>query len=240
MSDEVHPQVIGAGWGRTGTSSLKLALERLGFGPCHHMEEVVRHRADVPVWEAAVRGEPVDWRALMRGWRASCDFPSAFYWRELHRTFPDAKVVLTVRDPDRWYDSFAATIYPLSGGFPSRVVVPWLPVVSAPLRVTGARMLQHVFGGEFEDRAATLRRLAAWNDEVRATVPAEQLLVFDVREGWAPLCAFLGVPVPDEPFPRVNDKAAFQRRVRIVNAISWSVLLAPVVAAVALLAWALS
>ena len=105
-------EIIGPGFGRTGTHSLKIALEHLGFGPCHHMFEVRDHPEQLPAWEAVARGEPVDWDEVFRGYRAQVDWPGARVWRELARHWPEAKVILTVRDPDEWFDSVQATIAP--------------------------------------------------------------------------------------------------------------------------------
>ncbi len=221
------PRVIGAGFGRTGTSSLKRALEILGFGPCHHMEEVVFHPAEVPTWEAAARGQPVDWRTFLRGWGSTADFPSAFYWRELATAFPEAKVVLTVRDPEAWYDSFRDTIHALVTPFPNRLVAPWLPFVSGPFRVSGARMLDRLFHGRFADRAFATQVFRDHTAEVVRSIPSERLLVLEIKDGWGPLCSFLGVPVPDVAFPRVNDTRAFQRRTTVVTALSWALLPSP-------------
>lgn len=226
MDGEATVRVIGAGWGRTGTSSLKLALERLGFGPCHHMDEVFRHRYQAPTWEAAGRGETVDWPVFLRGWGAAVDFPAAFYYRELMGAFPEAKVILTVRDPEAWFDSFSATIRAINGGFPNRLVGPWLPLVNVPFRVSRHPLMKVIVQG---DRASTIRAFVDHTAEVERVVPSERLLVFDVKQGWEPLCRFLGVPVPDGPFPRANDTKEFKRRVVVVNAICWVVLLAPVV-----------
>lgn len=233
------PRVIGSGFGRTGTASLKRALEILGFGPCHHMEEVLRHPAEVPTWEAAARGEPVDWPRFLDGWGSAVDFPSAFYWRELAGAFPDAKVIHTVRDPSAWFDSYATTILPAVSQFPSRIVGPWLPFVSAPFRVASRALLERVFGPDLRDKANAMRVFEAHTEEVKRTIPADRLLVFDVREGWGPLCAFLGVPVPEEPFPRVNDAAEFQRRIRVANVASWMILFTPpLFGALAAASWA--
>lgn len=228
-------RVIGAGMGRTGTASLKRALETLGFGPCHHMEEVVKHPREVPTWERAARGEPVDWASFMAPWGASVDFPSALYYRELLAAFPEAKVVLTVRDPASWYDSMAQTIVPAMTQFPSRIVVPHLPFVSGPSRVMRPTRLATDLIDRFSDRAHVERVFSDWNEEVKRVVPADRLLVFQVKEGWGPLCAFLGVPVPEVPFPRVNDTEEFRKRTRVANAISWAVLLSPLALVVGLL-----
>jgi hypothetical protein len=224
-------RVIGAGMGRTGTASLKRALEHLGLGRCHHMEEVIKNPREVPTWQAAARGEHIDWASFMRPYGAACDFPSALYYRELMEAFPDAKVVLTVRDPDAWYESMRQTIIPSMTRFPARIVTPHLPYVSGPIRVMKPTRLREDIVERFEDREHIKRRFVEWNEEVKRTVPSDRLLVFEVKEGWKPLCDLLDVPVPDVPFPRVNDTAEFRRRVDIANAISWLVLLTPPLAA---------
>ena len=228
-------RVIGAGFGRTGTTSLKLGLEMLGFGPCHHMIEVLKHPKEVPTWERAARGESIDWKTFMRPWGSSCDFPSAFYYRELMEAFPDAKVILSTRDPASWYTSMSETIVPMQTRFPNRFIVPLLPVVSGPLRVLNGTSVAAEIIDRFEDREYVLARYEAHIEEVKRTVPAERLLVFEAKQGWGPLCEFLGVPVPSEPFPRVNDTAEFKRRVTAATVISWFILLLPIVIALALL-----
>lgn len=229
-------RVIGAGMGRTGTSSLKYALEQLGFAPCHHMEEVIKHPEEVPTWQAAARGEAIDWVTFMRRWAAAVDFPSALYYRELMAAFPDAKVILSLRDPDSWYESMRQTIVPALTRFPLRIVVPLLPYVSGPGRVMGGTRLRRELLDRFDDREHAKKIFIEWNEEVKRTVPAERLLVFEAKHGWKPLCEFLGVPVPDEPFPRRNDTAEFRRRVATMTVVSWVVLLLPVVLVLALAA----
>jgi hypothetical protein len=232
-------RVIGAGFGRTGTSSLKRALERLGFGPCHHMEEVVKHPGELSTWVRAGRGEPIDWKAFMSPWGSSCDFPSSLYYRELMEAFPDAKVVLTVRDPGAWYTSMSETIVPMMRSFPNRLVMPHVPILAAPFRSMEGTHIRREIIDRFGDREHVIRVFEQHIAEVKRTVPAERLLVFEVKEGWAPLCEFLGVPVPSEPFPRVNDTAAFKRRTVVAQAISWLVLLLPIALLLALLRWIL-
>lgn len=219
--------VIGAGFGRTGTYSLKQALERLGFGPCEHMVNLFAHPERFALWDEAAqrkaRGEPIDWERLFAGYRATVDWPGAYFWRELIEAYPDAKVILTVRDPDRWYDSAASTIYrPRRAVRSSPLVRAALavagkldPRAARGLRMTDATIWDGTFGGRFEDRAYALRVFAEHAAAVEATVPADRLLVYEVAEGWTPLCRFLGVPVPDgEPFPHLNDAEAFERRLR--------------------------
>ena len=178
--------------------SLKLALERLGLGPCHHMEEVMAHLPEqVPLWIRAAGGAP-DWAAIYQGYRSAVDWPTAGFVAELARVYPDAKVVLTVRDPEAWAGSFGETI----GKFLAAAdqlppeMEPWLRMGRAVLGRTG-------FPAGL-DRSGLIAALNAHTEFVRRTVPANRLLILDVREGWAPLCDFLGEPVPAEPFPRTN------------------------------------
>src|SRR5262249_7706198 len=154
--------------------------EELGFGPCHHMEEVFRHREEVPTWERAARGEKVDWVAFLAPWGSTCDFPSSFYWQELAEAFPDAKIVLTLRDEAAWYKSFHDTIYELRSRFPTRLIGRYLPFVSVPFRVT--RPMGGTLGGDFGDRDKMMAAFRAHNEKVRATLPPERLLVFEVQQ----------------------------------------------------------
>ena len=201
-------KVIGAGVGRTGTNSLKLAINQLGFGPCHHMEDVRRNMpVHVPLWSAALNGRP-DWQAIYSGYESAVDWPTAGFFRELLAVYPSARVVLTVRSPESWVDSFDATIYK---ALSERDHAPpemraWLDMVAGVVARTG-------FPGGL-GRAALIEAFSAHNDAVRNAVPADRLLVYQVRDGWEPLCAFLGVPVPPDPFPRTNDRAEFWDRVR--------------------------
>jgi len=200
-------KVIGTGVGRTGTYSLKLALNQLGFGPCHHMEEVLHHLpVQVPLWSAATQGR-ADWRAIYNGYPSAVDWPTAGFFRELYKAYPTAKFVLTLRSPETWTDSFDNTIYKLLA---ARDQAPpdkreWLAMASGVIAKTG-------FPPGL-DRAALLKAFVAHNEAVKATIPANQLLVYEVKEGWGPLCQFLGVPVPAGDFPRTNDRAEFWDRV---------------------------
>jgi hypothetical protein len=212
-------KVIGVGVGRTGTLSLKAALERLGFGPCFHMRNVLDHRDRLPLWEAAADGQPVDWDAVFAGYQASVDWPGAAFWRELIAYYPDAKIVLTVRDPERWYDSVRETIYQLFGGGAESDLAQ-----EALARIPGIAKM-HAFNrklvwdgpflqGRFDDRAFAIKAFEEHAAAVRREVPADRLLVYEVGAGWVPLCEFLGVDVPAEDFPHLNDPDAFWGRVR--------------------------
>lgn len=200
-------QVIGAGVGRTGTYSLKLAINQLGFGPCHHMDEVLHDMpVHVPLWSAAAAGEP-DWMRIYGGYKSAVDWPTACFFRELVREFPSAKFVLTQRDPERWADSFGATIYKLLAGrgqAPDEMRA-WLEMASDVIARTG-------FPAGL-DRDELTQAFIAHNDAVKKTIPANQLLVFEVKDGWEPLCAFLDVPVPAGEFPRTNHREEFWDRV---------------------------
>ena len=218
--------VIGAGFGRTGTLSLREALVRLGFGPCDHMLENFEHSERFALWREAYerkrRGQPIDWRPLLGGYRAVVDWPGAYFWRELVAAHPDARVILTERDPGRWYESTLATIFslraradesPVARGM-VRLIGLVMPAMRQGFETVDAVIWDGTFGGRFADREHALRVFAGHNREVRESVPADRLLVFDVRQGWEPLCAFLGVPVPEnESFPHVNDAESFRKRI---------------------------
>lgn len=200
-------QVIGAGVGRTGTYSLKLAINQLGLGPCHHMEAVLHNMPmQVPLWSAALNGEP-DWNAIYDGFESAVDWPTAAFFRDLLKAFPSAKFILTERDPDNWADSFGATIYKLLAGRdegPPEMKA-WLDMANDTIDKTG-------FPAGL-DRDQLAQAFVAHNEAVKATIPADQLLIYEVKQGWAPLCEFLGVPVPAGEFPRTNDRAEFWDRV---------------------------
>ena len=198
--------VIGSGFGRTGTKSLKAALERLGFGPCHHMHEVVLHPEQVAHWQAIAAGEPVDWNAVFAGYRSQVDWPGAHVWRELAEAFPEAKIVHSVRPEELWWKSFAATIGKLAGRYRD---LPLPLHVGNILNAWYEMAGKGTFGGHIEDKEVALAAFRRRTAEVRAALPPERLLVFDVAEGWGPLCRFLGVPEPAEPFPHQNLRADF-------------------------------
>jgi len=215
-------KVIGAGFGRTGTRALKAALERLGYGPCYHMSEVIDQPYRVRQWLEIGEGRVPDWDEVFAGFQATMDWPASAYWRELAKHYPDAKIVLSVRDPERWYESISATIFKsaLAERRPMPVhrrVIRWLVARRAPdfalyPRMARATVMDRIFDGRIDDRAHALRAFERHVAEVKDSIPADRLLVFNVREGWAPLCAFLSRPVPDEPFPQVNERVSFQRK----------------------------
>jgi hypothetical protein len=213
-------KVIGAGLPRTGTTSLKAALERLGFGPCYHMFEIFMHTDHVERWLPFAADLPMDWDRVFDGYQSSQDWPASYFWREQAGAYPDAKVILTVRDPHRWYSSFRALIANAPGqGAPEDAPEAIRPVIDAMTRLRPMldRIGRSTFGEDWragaelpdEQRAVEVfhRHVAT----VREALPADRLLVFDVRQGWGPLCGFLGVEPPTgEPFPHLNDAEAMQ------------------------------
>lgn len=200
-------EIIGAGFGRTGTGSLKNALESLGFGPCHHMFELVDEPRQLPAWEAAARGRP-RWNRMFRGYRSQVDWPGARYWRELSRHYPRAKVILTVRDPDAWFDSVRATIAPVMAARGLHAA----PHMNALAEMAHETVDVQIFGGRMADRAHATQVFADHVAAVQAEIAPERLLTFDTSDGWPPLCDFLGVTAPDVPFPHVNDMQSFAAR----------------------------
>jgi hypothetical protein len=206
-------KVIGAGLPRTGTTSTKAALEQLGFGPCYHMFEIFTHPDFAERWMKDQ--PPVDWEYIFAGYRSTQDWPASHFWRELAAAYPDAKVILTVRDPHAWLASFSALMrrgQAMQQGGGEMAEPPPIERMRPMLTVIG----QYHFGPDWEvgtdlsdvDGVAAFQR---HTEAVSAGVPADRLLIFDVREGWQPLCEFLGVPVPDEPFPHLNDNDWIQR-----------------------------
>src|SRR5215210_4077602 len=203
-------EIIGAGFGRTGTMSLKAALEELGYAPCYHMTDLFENPEHVPLWEAATRGEPVDWEGLFAGYQATVDWPGAAFYKELMEAYPDAKVLLSVRDPERWYESTNNTIYATVDPSPEMIAA-----VGPTPRLNNELIWKRTFGGSFADRQQAIEVFERHNEQVREHVPADRLLVYEVKEGWRPLCEFLGAEEPrGKPFPHLNDTDAFRRMVQ--------------------------
>lgn len=195
-------KVIGAGLGRTGTYALKHALEQIGYGPCYHMAEVIMNPQRRAQWEAIAAGKTPDWDAMFEGYSASVDWPACNYYREIMVHYPDAKIILTSRPADVWYDSASVTIF------------------TDKVRGFGGAMLDALFrdslGADLSDRAAVTAAFDSHNEEVRAHVPASNLLEFSPAEGWGPLCDFLGVAVPETPFPRMNTREEYVERLKSI------------------------
>lgn len=195
-------KVISAGFGRTGTMSLKVALEQIGFGPCHHMIEVIHNgEGQVPLWNDALAGKP-DYAAIYDGYSSAVDWPTAAFWQELADVYPEAKIILSSRSAESWYASISETI----------LATVWAPETWPPQAVDWFRMVSKVLERSFGDAKTKDELIAVFNAHeaaVKAAIPAERLLVHSAKDGWDPLCAFLGVPVPAEPYPRTNSKEEF-------------------------------
>lgn len=196
-------EVFSAGFGRTATMSLKLALEELGFGPCHHMKEVAENgEIQIPLWNEAHAGRP-DFTRIYEGYHSACDWPTAAFWREIHAAYPNAKVILSTRGVDSWVNSFSGTILTIlqdPDSWPDHAR-PWLEMVTDVV-------VNRSLGGK-TDAASLAAAFEAHEAAVKAEIPPAQLLVFEARQGWKPLCGFLAKPVPESPFPRTNSAEEF-------------------------------
>jgi len=194
-------KVIGAGFGRTGTDSLREALTILGFGPCHHMFEVDNNPDQQALWRRRALGDDIPLTTLLDGYHACVDWPSSFYWRELSNLYPDAKVILSLRDPEAWWTSFSRTILnPIMADKNVGETVGW--------NLIG----KQVFDGQPDDRDTAISAFVANTKAVRGTIAADRLLEYQPGDGWDPLCAFLSVPVPDQPYPSRNSTQDFKAR----------------------------
>ncbi|HWD50807.1 MAG TPA: sulfotransferase [Acidimicrobiales bacterium] len=189
-------KVVGAGVGRTGTNSLKIALEQLLGEPCHHMFEVFVNPAQIPEWTEAIEGRPVDWSTMPKGYAALVDWPGASFWPELSTANPDALVLLSVRDPESWYQSASNTIFQMLDNAPPEMG-PWLEAMRT--------LLRDRFSDRLDDPAAMMDAYVRHNDAVRRAIPPERLLEWTPTDGWGPICERLGLEVPGDPFPKTND-----------------------------------
>ncbi len=196
--------VIGAGFGRTGTMSLKLALEALGCGRCYHMVEVFPNPAAPGLWLQAVAGTLGDWEKIFADYGCTTDVPGCMFYRELAEAYPEAKLILTVRDPEAWYRSTQKTIF--AEATHDRIAG------NPELQEMMEKLVFGLFQGRVHEHDHCIAAFQRHNAEVIASIPPERLLVYDIAEGWGPLCAFLGKPVPDRPFPLSNTSEEFVNR----------------------------
>jgi hypothetical protein len=202
-------KIVGSGLGRTGTKSLQTALGMLGFGPCHHMVEVFAHPESVALWIRASKGEDV-WDEIFGDYQSAVDYPSAAYWRQLAAKYPDAKVLHTTRDANAWYESARATIF-----------APDSLARNAPADSPIAEFFASFTGevrAHLDDRAWMTDFFRRHDGEVKAAFPPERLLVYETGAGWGPLCEFLGVAEPSEPYPSENSREEFIKRVQSMSA----------------------
>jgi Sulfotransferase domain len=211
-------QLIGAGLPRTATTTQMFALEHLGFGPCYHMRDLLADLpTGLPLWQAAMAGNP-DWERIFGPAQSTVDWPSARFYRELMQVYPEAKVLLSVRDGDAWLSSMRETVWGIFHGDSVIHHVSDARTVVDPLWRGYIDLMQAmnwdpetgVLAGDTYSDEGLIAIMDRWNETVKQTVPSERLLVWDPREGWEPLCAFLAVTVPDEPLPRLNDTTSFR------------------------------
>ncbi|MGA2321901.1 MAG: sulfotransferase family protein [Solirubrobacteraceae bacterium] len=212
-------KLIGAGMPRTGTLTQKMALEMLGLGPCYHMVDVLSDLDEAPKWERALGGDP-SWWEIFDGFNATVDWPGGYFYRELMDVYPEAKVLLSVREPEAWERSMRQTVWAVRHG---ESLIRLLSSAQAHVDPSWQGFLEMIDGllwqdkGSFAGGHAEPRQLIdamnRHNEEVKATVPSERLLVWSVTEGWEPLCEFLELPVPDVAFPHINDRKEFLNRV---------------------------
>jgi hypothetical protein len=215
-------KVIGAGFGRTGTLSLKTALEELGFGKCYHMEEIMKNPRHLKVWGEIFQGAKTNWENLFKGYQSATDWPVAAYYLELMDVYPDAKIILTVRDPEGWHKSVMNTIYQLSRKFARFTRV--IPVVHRFFIGMEKVIWEGIFHEKLEDKEYAIEVFKRHIEEVKRTVPKERLLVFESRQGWEPLCTFLNVPVPENrPYPHKNSGTIVRRILKHRTALKWSI-----------------
>ena len=210
-------KLIGAGFGRTGTLSLKMALEQLGFGKCYHMVEILRKPDHLRHWSQIMRGGNPDWQTLFNGYQSAVDWPVAAYYRDLMAVYPEAKVILTVRDPCSWHRSIMTTFYQARRAFVVRVTQ-LFPTLHQFLTGMESALWQGIFQNKLEDREHATKIFKSHIEEVKRVVPARRLLVFEARQGWEPLCTFLNVPVPaDKPYPHKHRGMLVRRFLQLTN-----------------------
>ncbi len=212
-------KVIGAGLPRTATTTQMFALEHLGFGPCYHMRDLLADLpAGLPLWEDAFAGSP-DWEQIFGPANSTVDWPSARYYRELMDVYPEAKVLLSVRDGEAWVNSMRETVWGIFHGdsvihhvCQARAVIDplWRRYTDLMKGMTWREDTGGALAGETYTDEGLIAAMDRWNDAVKETVPAERLLAWDLRDGWEPLCEFLEVDVPEEPLPRLNDTRSFR------------------------------
>jgi sulfotransferase family protein len=230
-------KLIGAGLPRTATLSQKIALEMLGFGPCYHMVTVLADLPQAVLWDRALDGD-APWSEIFDGYRSTVDWPGGYFYKELMKAYPDAKVLLSVRDPEAWERSMRATVWDVRNG---RSLMRLLSDARAEVDPDWAGFLRMIdrllwtgrgsFAAGHAEPGQLTEQMKRHEDAVKRTVAPERLLVWSVAEGWEPLCGFLEVPVPDVPFPRVNDSREFVDRVidgALLTLTDWRARTAPV------------
>lgn len=210
-------KVIGAGFGRTGTLSLKTALEELGFGRCYHMVEILKKPSHMKHWAEIMQSGKANWETLFRGYQSAVDWPVAAYYGDLISVYPEAKVILTVRDPSSWHRSIMTTFYQAQREFVVRFmrVIPGLHRFLVGMEKA---IWEDVFQNKLEDKDHAIAVFNRHIEEVKQVVPPERLLIFEAKHGWEPLCSFLDVPVPaDKPYPHRHKGTLVRQFLKYTN-----------------------
>jgi len=213
----IFMKIIGAGFGRTGTLSIKYALEQLCYGPCYHMKTALTRPWQIHFWLKAIDGRNVNWKRFFRRFNATIDWPASEFYKELMGVYPDAKIILNVRDPEEWYESSLKTIYRIQTFFPW-----WFPGYF--MKMQEKLIWKGRFKGRFMDRDFAIENFKKHVEEVKAYVPADKLLVYDVKDGWEPLCTFLDVDIPNDPFPHYHDTESYMKHIKNVK--RWALVIA--------------
>lgn len=211
-------KIIGAGLPRTGTNTLKESLEKLGYKKTYHMKELLVHPENLQYWQTLKETGTTNWDQLYNGYQATVDFPAYPWYKEHMKQYPDAKVILTVRPFDKWHSSVFSTIWQAGPqNLPEKlkmiaklIMNPRLRKVISCVKLAKEMIFKVHFQGKFEDKIEAEKIFNQHIENVKAHVPADKLLIFDVSEGWGPLCKFLGVPEPNEPIPHLNKKENFK------------------------------
>jgi hypothetical protein len=224
-------KLIGAGFGRSGTMSLRSALEQLGYGSCYHMKITLFRYDHMRFFMQAWAGKKVNWKRFFKHYNSVVDWPTCAFYKDLMTEFPDARVLLNVRDPESWYESMKETIYAIQPAFPF-----WFPNVVR--RMHDEIIWGGSLKGVFEDREKVIEVYRQYIEDVKNAVPADRLLVYNVIEGWKPLCDFLGVAVPErKTFPHINERKSFKQWILLLRILNWLVPLIILASVVFLVLW---
>lgn len=209
-------KILGAGLGRTGTYSLKLALELLDYGKCYHMFELLKQRSDITYWEQLENNEDVDYESLFEGYQSTVDYPSCCYIEQLIKVYPDAKVILTTRNFESWHSSALKTILTINP-----TIIQMVGIILKQPFSKKARDLRRI--GDYINKIIDRRMLninearvlyEEHNQRIKDLVPADNLLIYDVLEGWEPLCRFLNRDIPVVDFPHENRRSVFSSKIK--------------------------
>ena len=213
--------IIVAGWGRTGTRSLKFALSHLLNKPSYHMQNILLNKNEAKKWNNffITKSKKIDWDAIYSNYGACLDFPSCNYYKELMEYYPNSKVILTTRDSKSWIKSWNVLENQVLNSFTFKFMAR-IPYTSFYLQKKIHNELiigKHgVFRGKGSDKDR-MNLFEEWNQSVINYVPNDRLLVYHPKEGWEPLCNFLDLPTPDIQYPHLNKTKNMGHMSRFIN-----------------------